>query len=335
MKLIAGDIGGTKTTLALYDSGAGTRRPIVEKTYESSSYGSFEDVIRAFMSDFSLSDIHHASFGVAGPIMGDRAEITNLKWVIEKSSLLQQLGFSDILLINDLEAVAHSIDILTSTDLEVINEGSPVTHGPRAVIAPGTGLGEAYLSWDGSRYVPHASEGGHTEFGPSNAMEIELLSYLLKKFDHVSYELVCSGIGIPNIYDFLKDTGRYQEPEWLADKIKKSPDRTPAIRIEAYESETRSEICRAAMEMFISILGAEAGNLGLKVMATGGIYVGGGISPRIMPALREGTFLNAFFRKGRLSKVIRTMPVSVILNSGAGLMGAAAAGFNHLGVKAS
>jgi glucokinase len=225
--------------------------------------------------------------------------------------------------LNDLEAIAEAIPILQAVDLETLREGNPAPEGTIAIIAPGTGLGEAFLTWEETRYRAHPSEGGHTNFGPRNEQELDLLRYLLQRFHNVSYERVCSGSGVPNIYAYLRDSGHAEEPPWLAEQLAEAQDPTPVI-FDAAKDESRScELCRATRDMFVSILGAEAGNLVLKVMATGGLYLGGGIPPRILPYLTTGRFMDAFLSKGRLSNILDDVPVHVILNLNAGLLGAA------------
>jgi len=333
MKLIAGDIGGTKTTLALYSSEKGVREPLFEATYASMSCGSLEDIVSRFIEDFGIEEVGYAVFGVAGPVIEEKVAVTNLPWVVDKSLIISSIGFKDMHLLNDLEAMAYSISHLEEADLLSLNKGVPEPKGPRAINAPGTGLGEAYLTWDGSRYVAHPSEGGHTEFGPGDDTEIELLKYLFERHGHVSYELVCSGMGIPNIYSFLKDRGYYDEPAWFSEKLAGADDRTAVIICTAMDKDSSCAIAKATLRMFVSVLGAETGNLALKILATGGVYIGGGIPPRILPALQEGPFIQSFLRKGRLSRVLHAMPVSVILNPKAGLMGAAVSGFETMGEK--
>lgn len=334
MELIAGDIGGTKTTLALFSSESSLKEPVVEATYASGAYGTLEEVIRTFINEYGIKDKAFAVFGLAGPVVGGKAAITNLSWVIEESRLASMLGFTYVHLLNDLEAMGYGIPLLDEADIFILNKGTPFQSGPKAVIAPGTGLGEAYLTWNGLHYVPHASEGGHTEFGPSNEKEIELLKYLLERYDHVSYELVCSGSGIPNLYAFLKDKKYYSEPQWFSDRLSGETDPTALIVSTALDAGSSCDICRGTLDMFVSILGAEAGNLALKILATGGVYIGGGIPPRILESLKEGWFMESFLRKGRLSMVLHPMPVYVILNPRTGLIGAAAAGFEALGTLA-
>jgi glucokinase len=320
--LIAGDIGGTKTILALYSLENGLHEPLDRRSFPSAAYGCLEDIIREFLGPLPQR-IDCATFGVAGPVVGNTARITNLPWVIDARSIGSLLGTMHAYLLNDLEAVALGIPLLQPGDLHVLNAGEPSDTGPVAVIAPGTGLGEAYLTWDGSRYRAHASEGGHADFAPKNAREMELLAYLLERHDHVSYERICSGSGIPNIYAFLRDKGYCEEPAWLADELKEAPDATILIRETAQDKTRSCALCKETLSMFVSILGAEAGNLALKVLPTGGIYLAGGIPPRIIEMLEGPSFLDAFLAKGRLSPILKRMPIQVILHTDIGLTGAA------------
>jgi len=321
--LLAGDIGGTKTVLALFDVQEGaaaiTRHPIQERTFPSQQYQSLEIIIDEFLRDGDHS-VSAGSFGVAGPVVGDRAQVTNLPWVIEAGALRERFGF-DIHLLNDLEALATAVPHLEATDLITLNEGGPVAYGAMGVIAPGTGLGEAFLVWNGERHQSHPSEGGHCAFGPTTPLQLEMLNYWLPRMGHVSYERVCSGIGIPNIYTFLRDTGRHEEPAWLAQQMAEASDLTPVIAKAAVAGE--AEICTATLELFMEILGDQAGNLALTVLATGGIYLGGGIPPRILPQLHRGPFMKFFRDKGRFSEMMGRIPVHVIYSSKAALYGTA------------
>ncbi|NUQ36346.1 MAG: glucokinase [Caldilineales bacterium] len=320
--LLAGDIGGTKTILALYARDSGPRQPLFERIYASGQYTSLTRIVQEFLAEQPES-IEAACFGVAGPVIQGQAEITNLPWVITTQNLQETLGVEPVLLMNDLQAIANAVPALVSQDLFTLNAGRPVLGGAMAVIAPGTGLGEAYLTWDGSRYHAYASEGGHTDFGPNNTIELEMLRWLQQRMDHVSYEWVCSGKGIPNIYAFLKDSGLAEESPAVAAQLVAASDPTPVIVNAALREEGRCQLSAATLEIFVSILGAEAGNLALKVLATAGVYVGGGIPPRILPALREQRFMQSFLRKGRFSDVLYRVPVHVILNPRAALLGAA------------
>jgi glucokinase len=325
MMLLAGDIGGTKTSLAVYASQTGPRAPLAEATLPSSDYSSLETLVREFLSQIDLQ-VERASFGVAGPVVGGQATITNLPWVIDEQRLQDVLNLSPVRLLNDLQAIANGVPFLEPADLHTLNEGQPARGGAIAVIAPGTGLGEAFLIWDGARYRPHPSEGGHADFAPNTPLEVDLLRYLLDRFDHVSYERVCSGLGLPNIYAFLKDSGYAAEPAWLAERLAAAEDPTPVIANAALDGERPCELCVATLDTFVSILAAEAGNLALDVLATGGVYLGGGIPPRILPALEQGRFMESFTRKGRMSKLLARVPVHVILNPKVALLGVACRG---------
>jgi glucokinase len=328
--LLAGDIGGTKTTLTIVSADAGPRAPLEEKTFPSAEYPSLEALVGEFLEETGLS-ADRGCFGVAGPVVGGRASLTNLPWVIEAGRLREQMKVSSVHLLNDLQAIANAVPILEASDLRTLNERDPDSVGNIAVVAPGTGLGEAFLTWDGSGYRAHASEGGHADFAPNDDVELELLRDLQGRFGRVSYERICSGLGIPNIYNYLKDSGRAGVPGWLAEKIAGADDPTPVIVNAALDRDRPCEICTATLDIFVSVLGAEAGNLALKVLATGGVYLGGGIPPRIVPALEQERFMEAFTRKGRMAKLLERVPVHVILNPKAALLGAARFGLEQEG----
>jgi glucokinase len=317
--LLAGDVGGTKINLAVYSPESGPRAPLAEATFSSGAYASLEAPVGEFLAQHDV-EISRASFGVAGPVVAGRAKITNLPWEMTEGRLEEVLGFP-VRLLNDLETVAYAVPFLQPEDLETLNAGEVAQGGAIAIIAPGTGLGEAYLAWDGSRYRAYASEGGHADFAPNNRLEIDLLRYLQDRLGHVSYERVCAGQGIVNIYAFLRDSG-YEEPAWLAERLAAADDPAPVIANAALD-EYACEICSAALDVFVSILGAEAGNLALKVLATGGVYLGGGIPPRILPLLKRDGFMEAFRYKGRFADLLACVPVHVILNPKAALLGAA------------
>lgn len=327
--LIAGDVGGTKTSLAVYSRKGGMRQPLFEKMYYSADYDGLENMVSEFMETFHVV-ADDAVFGVAGPVVGARATTTNLPWVITVENLVRTLHLKSTTLLNDLEAVAYGVPLLSENDVCMINEGKERPGGTVGVIAPGTGLGEAFLISGGTGLRAHASEGGHTDFAPAGDREIELLRYLVKKYGHVSYERVCSGRAIPDIYEFLKAAGFGKEPAWLAAELSRSEDATQVIVHNALDPKERGGLCRKTLDLFISILGAEAGNLALKVMATGGIFIGGGIAPRIIPLIREGPFMEAFTHKGRFARFMEGIPVRVILNPRAALMGAAFYGMEHM-----
>jgi glucokinase len=323
--LLAGDIGGTKTNLAVFSSDVGPHKPVAEATYPSGDYPDLETLVAKFLEQSQLV-VDRASFGVAGPVVGTRATITNLPWVMEEGQLQEKLKLSSVRLINDLTAIAHAVPYLGEDDLYIINEGVPIAGGTLAVLAPGTGLGEAYLVWSDSRYRAYASEGGHADFAPKTPLEIDMLRYLHGRLEHVSYERVCSGKGIPNIYYFLKDSGYAEEPAWLADRLGAVDDLTPVIVNTALDNDKDCRLCAETLRIFVSILAAEAGNMALRYMATGGVFLGGGIPPRILSVLGQPDFMKTFVNKGRFSELLSEIPVHVIRNPKAALLGAACHG---------
>jgi len=327
--LLAGDIGGTKTNLGIYSPEKGAREPLVESTFPSLKYPNLETLAREFLDQVDVT-VDSASFGVAGPVVKGQVKTTNLPWVIDEAHLRKTLRLNSVRLLNDLEAIAYGVPIVASEDLHTLNEGVAILGGTLAVLAPGTGLGEAFLTWNRTRYQAHPSEGGHADFGPTNPIEIDLLQYLHDKFGHVSYERICSGNGLPNIYAFLKDRGYAKESPWLAEQLGTEADPTPIIVNAALDKERSCELCIATLRIFVSVLGAEAGNLALKVLATGGTYLGGGIPPRIVPALEDKDFMESFTGKGRFSELLSRIPVHVILNPKIALIGAACYGLELL-----
>ncbi len=318
--ILAGDIGGTKTVLALIADAQGVQRPFREATFPSSQYTALEDVIREFLADIDETPTA-ASFGVAGPVTNGRSQITNLPWVIDAATIQKTFHIPRVHLLNDLEAIATAVPHLTADELTTLNSGQPNSTGAIAVVAPGTGLGEAFLVWDGQRYRAYPTEGGHVSFAPSNQEELDLLLYLQRKFGHVSYERVCSGSGIPNIFDFLAENHQFKNPGWLRREIALAEDRTPIIFNAALEK--KEPIAVATLELFVKILGGEIGNMALKVLATGGVFIGGGIPPRILPLLQRPDFLNFITHKGRFSGLLSRVPIHVIQNPKAALHGAA------------
>jgi len=317
--ILAGDIGGTHTRLAFFDVSNGMLRPAVVSVFPSHEYGGLADIVTRFVTDSKLRP-DSACFGVAGPVLNGRVETPNLPWIVESRGLADELQISKVMLINDLEANAWGIATLESKDVVLLNAVKSNPIGNQAVISAGTGLGEAGLYWDGKRYHVFASEGGHTEFGPRNGVEIELLRYLTAKFGHVSYERLVSGPGLVNIFNFLRDTKRGTEPEWLAEEMLKGD---PAAVISRAAIESRCPLCEQALDVFVSIYGAEAGNLALKLKATGGVYLGGGIAPKILTKLAGPLFMQSFVAKGRMQPLLEAIPVRVINNESTALMGAA------------
>jgi glucokinase len=326
-KLLAGDVGATKTILGIYAAEQGPREPLAEATFSSSQYPSLAAVAGAFLAETGLA-VEDACFGVAGPVVKGQATISNLPWRIDQRELMEALKLKSMLLINDVEAAAEGVPLLTAAERHCLNKGEEIQGGTKAIIAAGTGLGEAFLSWDGSRYRAHASEGGHVDFASSNALEDDLLNHLRDQWGHVSYERVCSGMALPFLYAYLKESGYAEEPVWLAEQLAEADDPT-AIIVEA-ALEQKTQLCVNALDLFCSILGAEAGNLALKVMALGGVYLGGGIPLRIIAALEKGPFMEAFCYKGRLSELMSRIPVYIILDPKIALIGAAFKGLKQL-----
>jgi glucokinase len=325
--LLAGDIGGTKTNLALFAHEQGLTpvrglAPTIQATFKSADYPSLKAVVAEFLADTGLP-VERAVFGVAGPVVNGQSTATNLPWVISETALQDAFGFSVVKLLNDLEATAYGVPNLPEQDLFVLNDAPPRS-GTKAVIAPGTGLGEAVLVYREGKYHVLPSEGGHASFGPTNLFEIRLLRYLMGKFGHVSYERICSGSGLPNVYAFYKRQGFAEELSEMKKALRKAADPTPIIVEKAMAGEC--ELSIATLNTFVSVLGAEAGNLALKVMATGGVYLGGGIPPKILSKLKDGTFLAAFVNKGRFAEMLAQVPVYVILNPKTALFGAACYG---------
>ena len=318
--ILAGDVGGTKVHLALYDFEDGRLKATQDKQFPAKSYTGLEEIVKEFLGSKKVTS---ACFGVPGPVRSGRLRLTNLPWTLDSGELSEGLGIQHVFLINDLEANGYGVAELSSDQIYTLSEGDPSQIGNRALIAAGTGLGEGILAWNGRMHVPYPSEGGHTDFGPRTEEEIDLLRFLQRKYNgRVSYERVVSGMGITNCYEFLRDDRGMEEPKWLADEIAAAGDPNSVITQMALSA--KSEICSKALDMVVSAYGAEAGNLALKVLSVGGLYVGGGIAPRILEKLKDGTFMKAFVDKGRLSQLLINMPVRIILDSGAALLGAGA-----------
>ena len=326
--LIAGDIGGTKTLLALHDAEHGPRRPAAQAEFPSARYEGLEPMVEEFLGRHGMR-VHTACFDVAGPVIDGRAQLTNLPWVLEEKALCSRLGLRSATLLNDLQAIAHAVPQLQADELRTIKPGRAQAHGAKAIIAPGTGLGEAFLVWSGSGYIACPSEGGHADFAPNDELQTELLGYLRARFGRVGYERVCSGMGLPNIYDFLRDSGRAAQSPALAAQLVQASDRTPLIVQAALREPAPDPLCKLTLRCFVSILGAEAGNLALKVLATGGVYIGGGIAPRILAQLEEGSFARAFVDKGRFARMLEAIPVHMIATRAA-LLGAAIYGLRQM-----
>lgn len=326
--LLAGDIGGTKTLLALYAPDRGARQPVAEAEFHSASYPGLDAMVREFLAR-EQQQADHACFDVAGPVIDGRAHLTNLPWDVEEAALAQALGMRRVSLLNDLKAVAYAVPHLRPADYRTLSAGTPEAHGPIAVVAPGTGLGEAFLVWDGHAYIACSSEGGHASFAPTDERQAGLRQYLAQRFGNVSVERVCSGLGIANIYDYLRESDPAREAPALAAALAAAADRTPLISQAGLADPAGATLAGETLDMFVSVLGDEAGNLALKVLATGGVYLAGGIPAHILPRLTDGRFMQAFLAKGRLSDVLARMPVHVVTTRAA-LLGAAQYGLDHM-----
>ncbi len=317
--ILAGDIGGTHSRLALFSEEAGRLRLAREKIYLSREHKGLDEIVSLFLREEAAS-VKSACFGIAGPVLQGRAKASNLAWGADARQLSQQTGIGTVWLINDLEAHASGIDDLEATDLISLNSAGP-GEGNAALIAAGTGLGEAGMYWDGARRRAFAGEGGHADFAPRNDLELSLHQYLIKKFGHVSCERVISGPGLKNVYDFLRDSGTEPEPGWLKDELRQASD--PVAVISQRGLEAKAPICERTLDIFVGAYGAEAGNLALKLLATGGVFISGGIAVKILPQLRGPGFLRAFSDKGRMKALLEAIPIKVITNDKVGLIGAA------------
>jgi glucokinase len=317
--ILAGDIGGTNARLAVYDVLDGHFNLVSASVFPSREYSGLDEIVSKFVR---TANVHPraACFGVAGPVRNGRVEASNLPWIIESKRLADELDLKKALLINDLEANAWGIAFLDPTDLVSLNQVKGIAVGNQAVVSAGTGLGEAGMYWDGAKHHVFACEGGHADFAPRNELESELLRYLRVRFGHVSYERIVSGPGLVNVFSFLRDTGRGIEPKWLADEMLHSD---PAAAISRAAIDGKCGLSEQALDLFVSIYGAEAGNLALKIMATGGIYLGGGIAPKMLSKLAGPLFMEGFVAKGRMQHLLEAIPVKVITNDKVALLGAA------------
>jgi len=323
--IVAGDIGGTKCNLALFDLKNKDLVPVFEKTYRSAKYRGLEETVEVFLNEKPVSanrkGISGYSLGIAGPIVKGKVKTPNLPWEISLDSLRQFLKSDSVALLNDLEATGYGVLVLNPEELVVLNEGLADPSGNIALIAAGTGLGEALIVQTRQGPIPIPSEGGHTDFAPRNQQEIDLLKYLLKKYGRVSYERVLSGPGLLNIYEFMRDSSWEPDPPWFQSEVREIGDPTAVISNAAMDD--RCSICSRALDLFVSLYGAETGNLALTLKAIGGVFICGGIAPKILPRLKDGNFIKAFKAKGRLEKLLSNMPVKVVLNPKTALLGAA------------
>ncbi len=326
--ILAGDVGGTKVHLALYNFADGKLAPIRDQKFPAHEFASLDDIVKRFLGPEGdrpaedLSSIAAACFGCPGPVRDGRLKLTNLPWVLDARLLQTSLGIEHIFLINDLEANGYGVPELSKDSIFALHVGDAASVGHRGLVSAGTGLGECLLIWDGKQHRPLPSEGGHADFAARGTREVALLEYLLRTLNgRVSFERVVSGLGIKNIYGFLRDDQKMEEPQWLKERLAAED---PNAVIGGCAEDGSSEICYETMQMFASAYGAECGNVALKVLAMGGIYLGGGISPKILKTLQNGAFTDAFLDKGRMRPILEAIPVRVILDDTCALLGAAA-----------
>ncbi|MCU7795802.1 MAG: glucokinase [Candidatus Thiodiazotropha sp. (ex Myrtea spinifera)] len=321
MQILAGDIGGTNTRLTLYNAASPTKlEPLREETYPSAAFDNLDAILQRFLETSPTESVERACFGIAGPVIDQVCSATNLPWRVAASEIEQTFDFDAVWLLNDLEANAWGIEALPEEDLLTLSPGHGEAKGNRSIISAGTGLGEAGLFWDGRGYQPFPSEGGHSDFSPCNLLQFELYQWLADQYGHVSWERLVSGPGLENLHRFITGYRQHKTPDWLLQQMSEL-GRAPAISNAALQA--LDPICVEALDLFISLYGREAGIHALKIMATGGVYLGGGIAPKILPRLKNGGFLTAFHNKGRMRPLMETMPVHIILNDKAALLGAA------------
>ena len=319
VRILAGDIGGTKTRLAIFEVTATELETVVEQSYHSQQHATLLEIIEDFLHHHPIA-VNAACFGIAGPVRHNKVSTTNLPWHISARQIAEHTGIPRVFLLNDLEANAWGIRSLAEDDFFSLQTAAGDPDGNRAIIAAGTGLGEAGLFHDGVNLLPFATEGGHTDFSPTSELEIELLRFLQQRHQHVSWERLLSGPGLETIHEFLRHFHKVEVPAWLASEML---DGDPSAAIADAAQSQRDEICEKSLHLFVHLYGAEAGNLALKTMASGGLYIGGGIAPKILDAMKSGAFIKAFLAKGRMQHLLQEMPVQVILNDKTALYGPA------------
>ncbi|MEN8205171.1 MAG: glucokinase [Pseudomonadota bacterium] len=317
--VLAGDIGGTNTRLAVFNVAGQQPEILARASYPSQQYASLQDVIAVFLETHRYT-LQAACFGVAGPVHQQEAKITNLPWQISAADIAESLELARVSLLNDLEATAWGLRTLKAEDFHTLQQGTGQSAGNAAIIAAGTGLGEAGLYFDGQQYHPFACEGGHTDFSPQTELGMALLRYLSTRHEHVSWERVVSGTGLVSMHECLCQLRQRESPDWLQQAMREGD---PAAAISEAAQQGHDAICEEALDMFVHLYGVEAGNLALKLMATGGLYIAGGIAPKILPQMQNGTFMDAFLAKGRMRGLLERIPVRVVLNDEAALQGAA------------
>jgi glucokinase len=318
--ILAGEIGATRTRLAAFETEGSRLQSVVAKDYPSQQHPGLAGILADFIKTEGIP-VHSACLGVAGPVRQGRSKISNLPWIIDAREVATQLRLNSVGLLNDLQAYAYGIDGLDDKDFITLNEGAEDADGNRAVLSAKTGLGMAGLFWDGFRHHPFACEGGHADFAPRNDLEMDLLTHLRKKHGRISCERILSGPGIKNIYDFLRDEHKENEPDWLRDELATSPD--PPALISRTALARKAAICDQTISIFVSAFGAIAGNCALNYMSTGGFFIGGSIAAKIVPKMQDPLFLGSFYDKGRMEPLLKDMPIKIIANDECGLVGAA------------
>jgi glucokinase len=318
--ILAGEIGATRTRLAAFETEGSRLLRVVEKNYMSQQHDGLSGILADFIKTEGIP-VHSACLGVAGPVRAGSSKISNLPWVIDAREVAKQLKLNSVGLLNDLEAYAYGIDGLDSKDFITLSEGAEEAEGNRAVISAKTGLGMAGLYWDGFRHHPFGCEGGHADFAPRDEIQIELLGHLQEKYGRISCERILSGPGIKNIYDFLRDAHKAEEPEWLRTQMSTAPD--PPALISRLALEGKAAICDQTLSIFVSVFGAQAGNCALNFMSTGGIFIGGVIAAKIAPRMKDPLFMESFLDKGRMATILKDMPVRIVVNDDCGMIGAA------------
>ena len=329
--LLAGDIGGTTVRLQLVSPERGPRRPLRHQEVLSAQFTGLKPAVEAFLADVGKRP-DAACFSVAGPVVNGRAHLTNLAWDLEERQLAAELGLNRVDLVNDLACMGHALPHLEAEEFAVLSRGAPIPRTPIAVVAPGTGLGEAFLVWDGERYLVCPSEGGHCDFAPADPLQAELWAFLASRRPHVSVERVCSGSGLPDVYEFLRSKDPTAEPATLRAALETATNRTPLIVDAGLKDAADNPLADETLRLFVRVLAAEASNLALKVLATGGVYLAGGLPPRLLPLLREEPFMSTFAAKGRFQGLLEAIPVGVVTINAA-LLGAAIYGLNTSGRK--
>ena len=330
--ILAGDIGGTKCNLALYEIDGQTRRQSFKRRYESRDFPSFDGMISRFLSEARsesknsvVPPIEAAGFGVAGPVIEQRVKATNLPWLVDGPALARLLGTPHVVVLNDLEATGYGLALMAPSDLSTLNRGVPSPQATQALIAAGTGLGEAILFWDGTRHVVAGSEGGHADFAPRTELEIELLRHLKQRYEFVSVELILSGRGFRSIHSFLDAS--VQHPSF------EGPEADSAPEITRLALAGQCPVCIQTLDLWVTLYGAEAGNLALKVLARGGIWVAGGIAPKVRKKMEDGAFFRAFCEKENFAELLAQIPIQLVLNEEAPLAGALTQAIRAAGIR--